>query len=915
MKTNKLPIIILISAFFFAGITAFGKTIPSSFDWPQRHQLRVTPPISQKQPDYNSVSPSFKLTELPDILISESVAPARFEQKFLSLARISANRLVMVWQDDRLGSFKIFGQVIDSSGNVVSTNRMLVGRSDGFDLIEPCVAPDGAGGFYLAWRDEAGGKIFAAGYDVSMAQTLAPFVVNDSPPQNYAGPFDIDNFGSSRLAVVWEDYGTGNNVKLRLFSSSGTALTGAIQINNVSGDAQWVPTVAFDISGRMGVAWEDYRNGNADIFFQLVNADGALSGANVGIIEGAFDDSAQIMPEIAYSSRDGFAISWLDRRSGAQKVYLQRYVPGVGLVGSNQAISQGDSSITAWDLSSDVDDSGNLRLAWAASSEIDTIKVQRFTTNFALNGGASAINLYNSGSRWETAISNVVSGKVLCGWTDLRSGNKDIYLQLVSSAGAPLLAQDKIINDDVLGAPSSEPDVAVLENENVLVVFIDVRNDAGDIYLQMVSVGGALSGVNRKVNNDIPEALQNEPKIAASASKAMVVWNDSRAVNGVTGQRIFGRFVSIDGQMTENDFLISDSVNIAVKRGPSAAVADNGAALAAWVDFRNGAGDIYGRHFNADGSPSGNIFKISTAPDIDNDDISINVDNSGIFTIVWLSRDAAGGPTVVISRYANNGSFLNRFTYPSDQVGVEILDIAAAVNSAGNIFIIWEGRGLITKLYLTVISSSGTIIKPGTNMFSADSDYPMTPDIDVDKVGHIITTWVESEAIDRQLYYQIFNNNFASAGKHSVTFTLPEFMMSPSVAAMNLTAWFSWVDPRSNGLNVYAAAIDYLSTDVSDIEIPVLPVRFELDQNYPNPFNPETQIDFNIPSRSHVNISIYNMLGQMVATLTDREYEAGGHCLVWDGTDMTGSRASSGIYFYRMKVGDLAIARKMLLIK
>jgi len=259
--------------------------------------------------------------------------------------------------------------------------------------------------------------------------------------------------------------------------------------------------------------------------------------------------------------------------------------------------------------------------------------------------------------------------------------------------------------------------VAILENENVLVVFTDVRNDAGDIYLQMVSVGGALIGVNRKVNTDDPEALQNEPKIAVSASKAMAVWNDGRAVNGITGQRIFGRFVSTDGQMTEDDFLVSDSANIAVKRNPAIAVADNGAAFAAWVDYRNGAGDIYGRYFNPDGSASENIFKISTASDIDNDDISIDVDNSGIFTIVWLSRGAAGGSTVIISRYANNGGFLNRFTYPSDQVGVEILDIAAAVNTAGNIYIIWEGRGLITKLYLTAISSSGTIIKRGQTCF------------------------------------------------------------------------------------------------------------------------------------------------------------------------------------------------------
>ncbi|MEW5924284.1 MAG: T9SS type A sorting domain-containing protein, partial [Candidatus Zixiibacteriota bacterium] len=798
---------------------------------------------------------------------------------------------------------------------IVSTNRMLVGRSDGFDLIEPCVAPDGAGGVYLAWRDEAGGRIYAARYDVSMNQTLAPFVINDSPSQNFAGPFDIDNFGSSRLAVVWEDYGTENNIKLRLFNSSGSALTGAIQINDAPANAQWLPTVAFDVSGRMGVAWEDYRNGNADIFFQLVNADGALSGANLGIIEGAYDDSAQFMPEVAYSSRDGFAISWLDRRNGAQRVYLQRYITGVGLSGSNKAISLNDTSVAAWDLAADVDETGNLRLAWTASDGIDTVKIQKFTTNFAVDGGAAVINKYNAGSRWETAISHIVSGKFLCCWTDLRDGNHDIYLQLVSSANAPLLAQDQLINDDAAGAPSTEPDVTILPDESVLAVFTDARNDAGDIYVQKISSGGAKIGTNVKVNTDNPEALQNEPKVASSVAGAMMVWNDGRVVNGISGQRIFGRFASTDGSMTEDDFLISDSTNVAVKRNPNAAVAGNGAALVAWVDYRNGAGDIYGRHFNADGSPSGNIFRISTASDIDNDDISIDVDNSGIFTVVWLSRGYAGGPTVIAARYANNGSLLNRIAYVSDQVGVEFIDIAAAVSTNGNVYIIWEGRGLTTRLYMTVISSSGTIIKPGTNMFSSDSDYPMTPDIDVDEVGHVITTWIETEAIDRQLFYQIFNNNFASVGKHSVTFTLPEFMISPAVAARNLTAWFGWVDPRSNGLNVYATAIDYISTDITDDNEVLLPVEFELYQNYPNPFNPETWIDFSIPSRSRVNISVYNMLGQMVAVLTDKVYDAGKHNVVWNGCDVFGNHVSSGIYFYKMKVGELAISRKMLLVK
>jgi len=584
-----------------------------------------------------------------------------------------------VWQDNRFGSHKIFGQIVDSSGNVISGNQLLASRSDGFDLIEPRAVPDGTGGFYLAWRDEAGGRIRATRYDNTMAQVVAPFTVNDIPEQNFAGPFDIANFNDSRMAVVWENYGGGNDIMLRIYSSSGLPLSDPIKINtDTSPVFHWVPSLAFDEIGRMGVAWEDYRFDNADIFFQLVNTDGSLSGPNLGIIEGASDDSSQFLPEVVYSVRDGFAISWLDRRDGTQKVYLQRYVAASGLVDGNRVISEGDTAVTAWDISMAVDEVGDMDLAWASCSQIDTIKIQRFTADFAVDGGIKNVSRYDAGARWQTTLGSVVSDKLLCGWTDFRSGHGDIYLQLLSAGGTPLFDPDKIINDDSIGAASIEPDAAVLNNGDVLTVFTDSRNDMGDIYMQMVSAEGGLIGINEKVNTDETEALQNEPYISAASAGAIIVWIDSRAVLGQTGPRIFGRLVSAEGIMDDHDFLVSDSGEVSVKRSPAAAIAGNGAVMTAWVDYRNDTGDIYGRHFNADGSPSGDVFLISSlAEDIDNDDISLDVDISGNFAVVWLARRAAGGPTVVTVRYSEAGAFLNRFTYPSDVTGVEILDIDA----------------------------------------------------------------------------------------------------------------------------------------------------------------------------------------------------------------------------------------------
>ncbi len=101
------------------------------------------------------------------------------------------------------------------------------------------------------------------------------------------------------------------------------------------------------------------------------------------------------------------------------------------------------------------------------------------------------------------------------------------------------------------------------------------------------------------------------------------------------------------------------------------------------------------------------------------------------------------------------------------------------------------------------------------------------------------------------------------------------------------------------------------TTPVANSEgIQVIPRRFLLEQNYPNPFNPTTQIRYQLPEASYVDIAIYDVLGRRVEVLADNIVEAGHRSAVWDAKDM-----ASGIYFVRMKAGDLVEVRKMALVR
>ena len=99
----------------------------------------------------------------------------------------------------------------------------------------------------------------------------------------------------------------------------------------------------------------------------------------------------------------------------------------------------------------------------------------------------------------------------------------------------------------------------------------------------------------------------------------------------------------------------------------------------------------------------------------------------------------------------------------------------------------------------------------------------------------------------------------------------------------------------------------------------VLPTDYELQiQNYPNPFNPTTTIVFTIPqglSNQRVELKIFNITGELVTSLLNKDLQSGNYLVRWNGKDQFSQNASSGIYFYQLKVGSHFKAGKMNLIK
>jgi hypothetical protein len=140
------------------------------------------------------------------------------------------------------------------------------------------------------------------------------------------------------------------------------------------------------------------------------------------------------------------------------------------------------------------------------------------------------------------------------------------------------------------------------------------------------------------------------------------------------------------------------------------------------------------------------------------------------------------------------------------------------------------------------------------------------------------------------------------------------------------TAWEllgSWIDTSANVVyatitqgGYYAAFTSDQLTSVGDVPGGLLlPEGFGLGQNYPNPFNAGTIIEFTLPRAGQVHLEVINLLGQSVRVLIDELEPAGWHRVEWDGLNQVGGRVATGVYLYRLSVGEYVETKKMLLLK
>ena len=848
-----------------------------------------------------------------EITISESVAPARFKQDYSDVARLSDGRMVACWEDNRNGSRMIFAQILGTDGEPSGSN-WLVAEGDGVsDLIEPKAVSDGAGGFYIVWRELATGQITALRYDSSLNPVAGPFAVNNISDGSYAGCFDIAALNNGRLIAVWEDYNSENNIALRTFTTSGSPLFNAIHVNTDAALIQnWEPAVALDtISSTIAVVWEGYAAGaNPTIYMQYVNINGSLVGTNFTPVAAGAVTSPQILPEIEFNSLDKFIMTWLDARSGTFRVYLQRAGRTAGLIGVNTPVSA-DNGNSLYDQGL-ASEEGSFTVSWSAAIDggLYAVLMQRFDNGAVPDGSIATVYSSIDGFRENVALEYDNTGDLHTLWTDNELNSEEIYFQRFGPDGTPLRAEISALNDEPRGAHSTETAIAVIDDSRMVTVFRDRRNDDGDVFLQFVNSDGALVGTNVKLNDDVIDYRQEQPSVAVAPDGSFLAaaWTGYTAPGGVFGQH---GYLEIDPLtepfVTTTEFLIDDSPDF---DAPAIAVSGTDKIFTVYGNTLLIDVNLYGKIYNSDGSLAADRFVI------DNDIYSqyeIDCDNNDIFTVSYL-LNPTGISSAEFVRYDDSGTELGRFGTTGGVSGVLMNAKTTAVGATGIIYLLWRGDD--DNLYLTSLDINGAVLE---SSFLVNDDPTARPEqirLAVGTNGSLIASWIDHREGRPIMYYQVYEPNLSPvSGNLPATDTPVNFMQDPAVAGNNTDIWLAWSDAREFGLNIHARTADYVPTDIADDDPANLPDRFALEQNYPNPFNPTTVIEFSLPSRSEIELNVYDILGRKVRTLATGSYEAGTHSITWDALDGSGKKVASGVYFYLLKTGNRHEARKMILLK
>lgn len=405
-----------------------------------------------------------------------------------------------------------------------------------------------------------------------------------SPPGSHTWDSDADFVaGQFDQAEVVPD--TGRVTPARQWTSN-------VKVNDDTGTRyQSSPSLAVDASGTFYAVWQDFRNGNYDIYFARSTDNGATWSSNVKVSDD-LGSRVQGDPSLAVDANGTLYVAWDESFNNDYDIYVTTSTDGGQSWSANIKVND-DSGTSRQQYSSlAVDASGIVYVAWqdqrngnydvyfATSTDSGTT----WSTNVKVNDDSG------TSAQYKPSLAVDASGTVYVAWEDNRNSNYDIYFASSTDSGTTW-STDVKVNDET---DSADQLVANLAVDSSGMLYVTWHNGNRDIYFATSTDGGTTWSSNIKFNDDSGASRQEYPSLAVDANGIVyVTWQDNRNGNY---DIYFAKSVD-DGNHWQVQAMVNDNNGESQLPKPSLAVNANGNAVIAWTDKRNGFEDIYAAYW------------------------------------------------------------------------------------------------------------------------------------------------------------------------------------------------------------------------------------------------------------------------------------------------------------------------------
>ena len=864
---------------------------------------------------------------IPDLRVNEQGGNSI---KYSTKTAINNDNISMiVWYDYREGTSNIYAQLVNANGELIGKNIKVNNTENDYDYLVPDVSANENNQFLVVWTDKRNGySIYGQIIDETGSFVGDNFMISDENNASYKFQPAVASNGKE-FVVVWGDgrYGSSYDILGQKLDKDGNKIGDNFIVNADSqAVSKYAPDIAVNKDSSYITTWYYYKNGLYTPVSIVRDKDNNILSSQIEVSDSSYNSVNNYYPQTA-AADSGFVVVWYRIIDNQYSIIGQLLNSKGEKIDSNFVINDADN-LYRYSPSVASDKSGNFIVTWYDyRNNYNQVYAQKFVkdtisgTNFKI----SEDELYSSKSYVSCALS--ADDYLAVTWLDYGvPAEYSIFSRLFDSNEQPVAPSIRV-DLDSLSSSETDPTLAVMNDGSFIITWTDTRDRSNQTYFQIYGADGKPAGTN--VNNDDNRSQYN-PKIAQlKDGNFLLIWKEY-AYNMSNQYEVFGQKYYKTGEKIGDSFIISSTERRGNVNDPDVSSNSKGEVVVTWQKNYGSIYSIAAKKFDADLNIIKDSFLVTDDTTSYKYKPKAGIDSLGNFAITYYSYKNHNYD-IFLDRYNTSGEELDSTIIVNDDNTHSTQyfpDIS--VNPAGECIVTWYDYRTTNGVYFQEYKNIGSIDsfeKVDSNM--AVADYVISnckPTVSLQDNGEFVISWTEWNGsltgAFNNLKFRLFNSDLAPlTDVMNATISQERNQINQDIIFKDNKIFNVWQDNHEHGVGYDIWANVYNFSDlVTGIRNKVnnFPASFKLSQNYPNPFNPSTTIQYSIPSAVNANsasasrvlLKVYDILGREIATLVNQDQKPGQYKVTFNAGNF-----ASGVYYYRLMVGDFVQTKKMILLK